>query len=179
MQKIYVYWDSQGAAHNLDSVVSRFSKKGEKEFNIVATKKVKTYPNVCVPLAALMEWYKEEGLVFKCFFPGENNYVKHTRLDKPLQVENMMTSSELAFPLDKVWKYCSAEGENALVTSFVNAIRECVEVEKGVISSLEWCINEVMDNVLQHSVSGVGYVMGQVHKEKKRKEYPYVYLIWE
>lgn len=25
-----------------------------------------------------------------------------------------------------------------------------------------------MDNVLQHSVSGVGYVMGQVHKEKRR-----------
>lgn len=41
-------------------------------------------------------------------------------------------------------------------------------VEKGVISSIEWCLNEVMDNVLQHSISGTGYVMGQVHKGKKR-----------
>ncbi len=41
-------------------------------------------------------------------------------------------------------------------------------METGVISSVEWCLNEVMDNVLQHSMSGVGYVMGQMHKEKKR-----------
>ncbi len=59
-------------------------------------------------------------------------------------------------------------GANALVTAFVNTIRENTEVEKGVTSSIEWCLNEIMDNVLQHSVSGISYVMGQVHREKKR-----------
>lgn len=168
MKKIYVYWNSPSAAHMLDQVVSRFVQKGEKEFLIVAPSHIKTYSNVCVPLAALMDWYKEKGVMFQCYFPGSNNYVKHTCLSDPLQIEDMMTSAELRFPLDKVWKYHTAEGENELVTAFVNAIRECIEVEKGVMGSIEWCLNEVMDNVLQHSASGVGYVMGQVHKEKKR-----------
>ena len=45
-------------------------------------------------------------------FPGKNNYVEHTCISKPLQVEKMINSnsSELAFPLDKIWKYNSAEG---------------------------------------------------------------------
>lgn len=168
MKKIYIYWSSPSAGHELDKIVSKLSKSGETIFTIVAPNNIRTYPNVCVPLAALMDWYKSKGLEFRCQFLGINNYVEHTCLTEPLQAENMMNSAELLFPLDKVWKYNSAEGENALVTAVVNAIRENIEVEKGVINSIEWCLNEVMDNVLQHSISGIGYMMGQVHKEKKR-----------
>lgn len=55
MKKIFVFWHSMSAAHNLDKVVSEFASKGEKNFLIVAPQKTKTYPDVCVPLAALME----------------------------------------------------------------------------------------------------------------------------
>lgn len=168
MKKIYIYWSSPSAAHELDKTVSKLSKYGEKNFTIVAPKHIRTYPNVCVPLAALMDWYKSKGYEFSCQFLGMNNYVEHTCINEPLQVEDLMNSPELLFPLDKVWKYNSAEGENSLVTAIVNAVRENIEVEKGVIRSIEWCLNEVMDNVLQHSASGIGYMMGQVHKEKKR-----------
>ena len=168
MKRICIFWDSPFAAHDLDRIVSRLAESGENTFQIIAPNHVRTYPNVCVPLAALMDWYKSRGYDFKCKFLGTNNYVGHTCLNNPLQVENMMGSADLLFPLDKVWKYNSAEGESALVTAIVNAVRENIEVEKGIISSIEWCLNEVMDNVLQHSVSGIGYVMGQVHKEKKR-----------
>ena len=64
MKKIFVLWQSMSAAHNLDKIVSEFANKGEKDFLIVAPQKTKTYPDVCVPLAALMEWYKEEGITF-------------------------------------------------------------------------------------------------------------------
>lgn len=168
MKKISVLWHSMSAAHSLDKVVSEFANKGEKDFLIVAPQKTKTYPDVCVPLAALMEWYKEEGITFTYSFPGVTNYVKHTCINAPLQAEEFMNLPDIKFPLDKVWKYNTAEGENALVTAFINAIRESTEIEKGVISSVEWCLNEIMDNVLQHSISGTGYVMGQVHKEKRR-----------
>jgi len=39
--------------------------------------------------------------------------------------------------------------------------------EKGVLEGLEWCLNEVMDNVIQHSDSSCGFVMGQIHKSTK------------
>lgn len=167
MEKINIYWNSPNAAHILDNIVSMHSQRGEKNFKIVAPSQALTYPNVCVPLAALMDWYKLQECNFECDFLGMKNYVQHTCLHNPLQVENRMDSSDLLYPLDKVWKYNSDRGEASLVTAIVTSIRENIEVEKGVISSIEWCINEVMDNVLQHSISGTGYVMGQVHKEKK------------
>lgn len=168
MKKIYIRWNSPRTAHELDRTISKLAKYGEKIFAMAAPQNIRTYPNVCVPLAAMMDWYKTKGYEFQFQFYGTNNYVEHTCLNEPLQVETLINSTEMLFPLDKVWKYSSAEGENALVTAIVNAIRETITVEKGVISSIEWCLNEVMDNVLQHSISGTGYVMGQVHKEKKR-----------
>lgn len=168
MKNIYIRWDSPSAAHAMEGIISRYRKSGENSFRIVAPKYVHTYPNVCVPLAALIDWYRHESISFQCDFLGEKNYVEHTCFHNPLQVEKSMNSADLLYPLDKVWKYSSAEGENILVTAIVNAIRENIEVNKGVISSIEWCLNEVMDNVLQHSISGIGYVMGQVHREKSR-----------
>ena len=55
-----------------------------------------------------------------------------------------------------------------MVTSIINALRESAVLEPGVLSSTEWCINEVMDNVLQHSNAQYGYVMGQLHRGTKR-----------
>ncbi len=101
---------SISAAHNLDKIVSKFENAGEKEFSNVAPSKTKTYPNVCVPLAALMEWYKERGIVFKYSFPG-TNYVKHTCVNAPLKVEDMLNTADIVYPLDKVWKYNSTEGQ--------------------------------------------------------------------
>lgn len=64
----------------------------------------------------------------------------------------------------KVWKYSTSEGVNALVTGIINAIRETDILEFGNLTSTEWCINEIMDNVLLHSEAGCGYVMAQLHK---------------
>ncbi|MBQ9069484.1 MAG: STAS-like domain-containing protein, partial [Eggerthellaceae bacterium] len=36
------------------------------------------------------------------------------------------------------------------------------QVEAGVIQRIEWCLNEAMDNVLQHSDSGSGFFMSQL-----------------
>ena len=36
-----------------------------------------------------------------------------------------------------------------------------------MLDSIEWALNEVMDNVIQHSNSSHGYVMGQLHTNRK------------
>ena len=80
------------------------------EIKIVVPKSAKTYPSICTPLAAIIDEYKDKGYRFNFNYKGINNYIKHTRVSNPLSVEEMLDSSELAFPLDKVWKYNSAEG---------------------------------------------------------------------
>lgn len=168
MKKLYLSWNKSYTLREFISQMNNCEKSGEKVVKIVAPAKMKTYPDICAPLTALIEEYRERGYEFVFDFPGRSNYVKHTCISHPLQVEEMLNSSELAFPLDKVWKYNSAEGVGKLVTSYVQSIRSNTVLGNGVISSVEWCLNEVMDNVLQHSMSGIGYVMGQMHKEKKR-----------
>ncbi|MCB5502929.1 MULTISPECIES: STAS-like domain-containing protein [Dorea] len=170
MKKLYLNWNNKNTLRQFIEQMEYCKSSSEKEVNIVAPDRMRTYPDICAPLSALIDEYKDRGYKFTFNFPGKNNYVEHTCISKPLQVEKMINSnsSELAFPLDKIWKYNSAEGVGKLVTAYVQAIRTNTVLETGVISSVEWCLNEVMDNVLQHSMSGVGYVMGQMHKEKKR-----------
>ncbi len=167
-KRIYIDWDKSNAPKKCINRLERCIQEGIYNVEIRAPRDSKTYPNVCVPLAGIFEWSTKKGLNFKYCFGGESNYVRHTVLNKPLVVEGLLNSSELRFPLDKVWKYSTSEGVNALVTSFINAIRESDVLEVGTLVSTEWCINEVMDNVLQHSKSECGYVMGQLQRGTKK-----------
>ena len=69
--------------------------------------------------------------------------------------------------LDKIWKFVSADDIYLLINSFVNELSHVIVCEKGVLDGFEWSINEVLDNVLQHSNKSFGYVMGQVHPNSK------------
>ena len=166
-KKVYVEWGNAEAYKKVIRKIENNIKNSNFNINIMAPSDMKTYPNVCVPLAATFDWYREKGVVYNFKFPGKN-YVKHTLFYKPLIVEEHLNSAEVKFALDKVWKYSSPEGVDALVTGIVNAIREADVLEAGNLTSVEWCLNEVMDNVLQHSQAESGYVMGQLHKGQKR-----------
>jgi hypothetical protein len=67
-----------------------------------------------------------------------------------------------------VWRFDSAEDIYLLINSFVEELSQIIVCEKGVLDGFEWSINEVLDNVLQHSGKSFGYVMGQVHKTVKK-----------
>jgi len=70
--------------------------------------------------------------------------------------------------LSRVWRFSDAKGVSALTNLYVKALAERIECSKGVLEAFEWCINEVMDNVLQHSGSNEGFIMVQIHPEKHR-----------
>lgn len=55
MKKIFIHWNSPLTAHELDRTISKLAKYGEKIFAMAAPKNIRTYPNVCVPLAAMMD----------------------------------------------------------------------------------------------------------------------------
>ena len=112
MKKLYLNWNNKNTLRQFIEQMEYCKSSSEKEVNIVAPDRMRTYPDICAPLSALIDEYKDRGYKFTFNFPGKNNYVEHTCISKPLQVEKMINSnsSELAFPLDKIWKYNSAEG---------------------------------------------------------------------
>ena len=156
------------AVKSLNDSILAGRNKGFEDFKIILSNQP-TYPNICAPIAGVVNFYKNHG----CTFEYENkssfyNYVQHTSLTKPLEAEKNIDTVEMKYPLDKVWMYSTSQGVNALVSAFIKTVREADELGEGVIQGLEWCINESMDNVLQHSEAKCGFVMGQLQREAHR-----------
>lgn len=139
-------------------------KAGHTSFDVYI-KESRTYSNVCAPIAGVIEHYRNQGIRINIRYP-RSSYVRHTRLWNPLAIENCV-ESEKFYPFDKVWTFSTSEGVSDLVSAYVLELRKNDIMQKGVIESIEWCLNEVMDNVLQHSNTSKGYIMAQIHKQSK------------
>ena len=122
------------------------------------------FPNVSVPIAGIIENMILKGFCFEFYYLTD--YLKKLSIKSPLRVQE---NKELAkkSSLDKIWKFESAEDIYLLINSFVDELSQIIVCEKGVLEGFEWSINEVLDNVLQHSSKSFGYVMGQVHPKTK------------
>ncbi|MCC5654718.1 STAS-like domain-containing protein [Nostoc sp. XA013] len=117
-------------------------------------------PNVCAPLAGLIEYYKvNRGFLFN--FSNVPDFLIRTRTLDP--VDALSDDAHHRYPLNVVWKFSSAEEVKSLVDAYLDAVSRSAVCQGGVIQGLEWCLNEVMDNVLQHANTTHGYVMGQIH----------------
>ena len=141
------------------------SKKRDINSITINVKPSRTYSNVCAPIAGLIEYYRELGISIQVKYP-KGDYVRHTRFWAPIAIEEC-AEAEKFYPLDKVWTFQTSEGVSALVSAYILELRKTELIEEGVIESIEWCLNEVMDNVLQHAGTGKGYVMAQIHKQAK------------
>lgn len=132
---------------------------------ILNFKKVKgAFPNVCVPLSGIIENLTLKGFEFEFYYLSE--YLKKLSMKKALRVnENKELVNKSS--LDRVWRFDSADDIYLLINSFVEELSQVIICEKGVLEGFEWSINEVLDNVLQHSGKSYGYVMGQVHSKSK------------
>jgi hypothetical protein len=142
--------------------------QGQRNFTrsyILNFKKVKAgYPNTCAPIAGIIETVKASGVEFEFYYVPP--FLKSTNVTNPLPVQsNKELLSKSA--LNKVWKFESDKDSYMLIDSLVAELSKLIIGEKGVLESFEWCLNEVTDNVLQHSTRNFGYVMAQVHKNNK------------
>lgn len=156
-------------ALNHPKVVSDFittlqdgADKGFESFSLVFDSKIQgAFPNVCVPLAGIIQYYSDQGVdIYSNNIP---DFIEATCLLSPLQVSGNEAILNQA-PLNRIWKFENSGDINSLVISFVEEISKQAVCQEGVIEGLEWCLNEVMDNVLQHSSTSHGYVMGQIHR---------------
>lgn len=136
--------------------------KGFESFSLIFDPKIQgAFPNACAPLAGFIEYYKKQGIEFISEETPE--FVRATCLLSPLRVSENETVLNQA-PLNKVWRFENSKDINDLVIGFVEEVSKQAVCQEGIIEGLEWCLNEVMDNVLQHSSVSNGYIMGQIHR---------------
>lgn len=122
------------------------------------------YPNAVVPIAGIIEHYLGEGIEF--LFENIPSILANMGIQKTY---NLSQNSDIASYsiLNRVWKFDNYDEVFEFVSYYLEELQQTDQFEEGVLNGLEWSLNEVMDNVIQHSNSGYGYVMGQVHKNSK------------
>ena len=145
-------------------IVNRSSVDYNKNFILNFKSVTGAYPNVCVPLAGMIWNLTGKGYSFDFYYLSD--YLKKVAFQNPFRVKNNTDVLRIS-SLDKIWRFESADDMYFLVNEFTRELSQVIVCEKGVIEGFEWSINEVLDNVLQHSTKSFGFVMGQVHEKSK------------
>jgi hypothetical protein len=145
---------------NLIRALYEGSKRAYTDFVLDFDNAERTYPNACVPVAGILDYYRsEKSTTFET--ANVSDYLTRTMTLSPALVG--ADASHQTNPLDTVWKFSSADEVHSLVNAYLDAVSRATECENGVLQGLEWCLNEIMDNVLQHADTTHGYAMAQIH----------------
>lgn len=142
-------------------------REGDKDI-VVDFTRIKSdiiYANIAVPLAAFCDNVRQSSdIAFKVRSMPASFSERH--ILEPIKFGFTEHSNN---PLNKVWQFQSPEDVFGVVTLLTNAVRERELItNKDALVSLEWSLNEVVDNVLQHADIETGYVMGQLHSTEKQ-----------
>lgn len=149
---------------NLLRQLRQGTERGYADFTLNFTDVDAVYPNACVPIAGILDYYRSERTTtFETL--NVSDYLVRTKTLSPEIVGD--SPSHQKYPLNTVWKFSSADEVHSLVNAYLDAVVSAAECQNGVLQGLEWCLNEIMDNVLQHADTTHGYAMAQIHPGSK------------
>ena len=142
------------------------AKRGESVDVIVGD--VDFCPNRVVPVVGVAEAYVARGYDLHFSFPP------HSAGEKALggfNVRDLNPERAVSNAFGRVWRFDNAMEQTALVSALVLELDKTANLARGVKQCFEWCLNEVTDNVLNHSRpdgGAHGYVMVQYVKAENR-----------
>ncbi len=141
------------------------SKRGYADITVDCSKVERAFPNVIVPVAGIIDYYRENKDVL---FSFENlpKILGSAHITEP-QTIGGNRALLAANAMNVVWRFGSDQEVNLLCNEFIESVSQEIVCEEGVIDSIMWSLNEIMDNVLQHSGKDYGLIMGQIHKRTK------------
>lgn len=130
--------------------------------------KFRPFPNIIAALAATIELLRHQGK--KVSVKNEIEELSATHFDSPLSA-NESNDKVLPNPAGIVWRYSDSAQVERLLTHTIDYLSRNLECEAGILPAIEWSLNEILDNVFQHSTVGHGYFMFQLQSDKRRLSY--------
>jgi hypothetical protein len=140
-------------------------KFGHKRIVVDLQNVERVFPYPTVPIAGYIHYFREH-LNVDFEFINVPTYLNKIHFLSPADINKTSTGTGTHF-LDRIWLFHTSNDVHNLVNGFLSSIRKSCMVEEGVLLACEWGLNEIMDNVIQHSSQNVGFVMGQVLKESQ------------
>lgn len=121
------------------------------------------FPNVTAPVAAIVDYHRSRDVSFEVE-PGWEGTREQTCID-PIDAGSDLDSSPEV--LSRVWRF-DEHSAHLLADRIVKELLERMELGAGVHDAFNWCLWEVMDNVIQHSEAEHGFVEAQAHPQARR-----------
>lgn len=141
---------------------SGYKKAMYEEFVLKFDKDLTIYPNAAVPIAGLIDFFRQnQNLVIEGKSYNSNLQAILTPYELPTHKDSLSRA------LGKIWKFQSSQDIYEIQTAIIKELRRADDFAIGVLEGIEWSINEIMDNVLNHSKFYCGFIMGQIHKSSK------------
>ncbi len=140
-------------------------KFGHKKIILDFSEIDRIYPYPTTAIAGYIHYFENTlGVEFE--YKDAPRYLKKISFSNPKEV-NGKTVGRHQDCLDKIWKFQNSDEVHLLVNGILADIRKALECEPGVIDACTWGLNEIMDNVIQHSESKLGFIMCVIHRSTK------------
>jgi hypothetical protein len=154
------------------SVINKFSNSRFTEITIDFTKVLKVFPNGMLPIICTIDELRSKGKKIYIKLPENDEIRKLFRSVNwafylsPEQFEKSESTHDRHLVARR---FENPEQQTAVVNDFMDVVLRSMTIPKDIISGLEWSINEITDNVLNHSESKHGgIIQASTHyKEKK------------
>ncbi|WLW53416.1 STAS-like domain-containing protein [Streptomyces sp. YU58] len=151
------------------SAVKKAQSSGADSLTIDASDVGAVFPSGAVPVAAIIEHYRSEGMGITFTKIPRGSFFEHVRIRAP-RLATPETLKEPGSRLNTVWAY-TEDTVVELTNCVIEELAERIEFGDGVFGALNWCLFEVLDNVFQHSNKEVGFFMAQIHKTTNRLQF--------
>lgn len=134
-----------------------------KEIVFVIEDGFRIFPNMMAPLASLF-WFLESVNVRAKIHDNHRTFAE-CRANSPIRC---LHSERRAEPSNVVWEYQSSSELELLIDWVVTNLYRKVPSQKNTLLALEYCLSEIMDNVLRHSKDQAGFFMYTLQRDDQR-----------
>lgn len=112
------------------------------------------FPNGLVPVAALVDKWRSEGMEFEVVLPVSDTASKlmvNCNFGHFLQPDTYQYTRVLLPKHISIRRYETLEEQVGIVKEFVSVALNAMTLPRDILQGMEWSLNEVMDNVLIHA----------------------------
>jgi anti-sigma regulatory factor (Ser/Thr protein kinase) len=141
------------------SAIDKFIEGGQKNLTVDFQNVVKAYPNGMLPVISTLNSLRRDSIRVYIKLPNHDDtrklfrsvnwahYLSPDQFEKSESVHDRHLVTR---------KFETPEQQKNVVNDFMDVVLRSMPIPKDVISGLEWSINEITDNVLNHSESNEG-----------------------
>jgi hypothetical protein len=141
------------------AAISVFKKSGNSAITIDFSTITHAYPNGMLPIIASVSILRNEGFNVNVILPNSDNIRRLFRAVNWayfLSPEDYEQSESTHDRHLVTTLFRDATEQKNAVDSLMDVVIRNMELPRDIISGLEWSINELTDNVLNHSLSEIG-----------------------